>query len=162
VRLSLTRKGDYAIRSMICVGGWDGPGLARARRIAAEMAVPYKYLTQILAELVAKGLLEAKAGPAGGYSLGRPSLEITLLDIVEAAEGPTTFDTCVLEDGPCDWQETCPVHDVWSRAQSSLARELASTTLATLLSIDASIAAGTFKPTTPPHGERAERHGERS
>ena len=161
MQLTLTRKGDYSIRAMLHVAGHDGEGRDRARRIATEMAIPYKFLTQILAELVAEGLLDAKAGPAGGYTLGRPAGDITLLDIVEAAEGPTTFDCCVLRDGPCEWQETCPVHDTWSRAQSSLAREFASVTLAALADIDAAIETGDYRPEMPHHRERTERHGKR-
>ena len=63
-------------------------------------------------------------GPKGGYRLARHPGEISLLDIVVAAEGPATFDHCVLRDGPGDWAETCPVHDVWARTQEALIREL--------------------------------------
>ena len=50
------------------------------------MEVPYKYLTHILANLVNKGFLIAKAGPLGGYSLTRSADQITLWDLVEAAD----------------------------------------------------------------------------
>ena len=106
---------------MISVTRHWGNELHQARRIASEMQIPYKVLTQILANLVADGLLEAKHGPKGGYRLARPPSDITLLDVVESAEGPATFNHCVLRDGPCDWEETCPIHDTWSRAQDALA-----------------------------------------
>ena len=131
MQLSLKRKGDYAVRAMISVGRHYGTGLRQARQISTEMHIPYKTLTLILAGLVAEGLLEANHGPKGGYRLARDPSEISLLDIVEAAEGPATFDHCVLRDGPCDWEETCPVHDIWARTQDALIRELASTSLAT-------------------------------
>jgi Rrf2 family iron-sulfur cluster assembly transcriptional regulator len=161
MRLTLTRKGDSAVRTMLQVGRHDGLARAAARRIAAEMAIPYGELTDILAELVDKGLLDAKAGSANGYALARPAGEITLLDIVEVAEGPVLFDRCVLQDGPCEWEETCPVHDTWSRAQSELIRELSSVTLAVLVEIDADIEAGTHRPERFPHAEPTERHGKR-
>lgn len=147
---------------MIHVARHYGDGLRQARQIASEMQIPYKYLTQILAELVGDGLLEAKHGPAGGYSLARPPTDITLLEVVEAAEGPATFDYCVLRDGPGDWEETCPIHDTWSRAQSALARELSSATLADVAGIDAAIETGGYQSETPPHPQGTERHGERS
>ena len=52
------------------------------------MHIPYKTLTLILAGLVAEGLLIAAHGPKGGYRLAREPEDISLLDIVEAAEGP--------------------------------------------------------------------------
>lgn len=162
MQLKLKRKGDYAVRAMISVVRHRGDGLRQARQISSEMQIPYKVLTQILAGLVADGLLIAEHGPNGGYRPARPLADITLLDIVESSEGPATFNHCVLRDGPCDWEETCPVHDTWSRAQNALARELASTTLADLAGIDAAIQAGTHQSESPSHPQLIERHGQRT
>jgi Rrf2 family protein len=126
------------------------------------MYIPYKTLTLILAGLVARGLLEANHGPKGGYRLARHPRDISLLDIVEAAEGPATFDHCVLRDGPCDWEESCPVHDIWARTQEVLTRELASTSLAEMVAIDATIEAGSYQPAAPPHTQPTDRHGNRN
>jgi Rrf2 family protein len=132
MQMKLKRKGDYSVRAMIHVARHDGDGLRQARDIAAEMEIPYKYLTQILAGLVAQGLLEARHGPRGGYRLARSSAEITLLDVVEAAEGPAAVTDCVLREGRCEPEQPCAVHETWVRAQSALAGELASVTLADL------------------------------
>lgn len=162
MQLSLKRKGDYAVRAMISVGRRYEKGLLQARQISTEMHIPYKTLTLILAELVAEGLLVATHGPNGGYRLARPPGEISLLDIVEAAEGPATLDHCVLRDGPCDWKETCPVHDTWARTQEALIRELAAMSLAEITTIDAAIEAGSYQPESPPHRRPTERHGKRT
>jgi Rrf2 family protein len=162
MRLELKRSGDYAVRAMIDVARHTGTGLRQARKIATEQHIPYKSLTLTLAQLVAEQLLVAKHGPAGGYALARPATDITLLDVVEAAEGAATFNHCVLRDGPCDWDETCPVHDTWTRAQDALARELASTTLDDLARIDTAIQAGEHHSQTPPHPKPTTRHGQRN
>jgi len=162
MQLSLKRKGDYAVRAMISVGRHHGTGLRQARQISTEMHIPYKTLTLILAGLVAEGLLKATHGPNGGYRLARQPSDISLLDIVEAAEGPATFDHCVLRNGPCDWKETCPVHDTWARTQEALTRELASTSLADIAAIDAAIQAGSYRPAAPPHTQPTSRHGIRN
>jgi Rrf2 family iron-sulfur cluster assembly transcriptional regulator len=161
MQLSLRRKGDYAVRAMISVGRHHGTGLRQARQISTEMHIPYKTLTLVLAGLVAEGLLAAVHGPKGGYRLGREPEKISLLDVVEAAEGPTTVDRCVLRDGPCDWEETCPVHDTWARTQDALTRELAATSLADMAEIDAAIEDGSYRPATPPHTQPTSRHGTR-
>ena len=162
MQLKLKSRGDYSVRAMIHVARHHGEGLRQARQIASEMQIPYKYLTQILGNLVTKELLVARHGPLGGYALARDPADITLLEVVEATEGPTVFEHCVLGDGPCDWAETCPVHDTWSRAQGELARELASTTLADLARIDAAIETGDHQPDAPPHPHKTERHGQRN
>jgi Rrf2 family protein len=162
MQLSLKRKGDYAVRAMISVGRHYETGLRQARQISTEMHIPYKTLTLILAGLVTEGLLVAAHGPKGGYRLARPPNEISLLNIIEAAEGPATFDHCVLRDGPCDWGETCPVHDTWARTQEALIRELASTSLAEVTAIDATIETGSYQPESPPHSRPTERHGQRN
>lgn len=162
MQLSLRRKGDYAVRAMISVGRQYERGLRQARQISTEMAIPYKTLTLILAGLVAEKLLVATHGPNGGYRLARPPGDINLLEIVEAAEGPAFFDRCVLRDGPCDWEETCPVHDTWARTQVALIRELASMSLAEMTTIDAAIESGTYQPQTPPHTQPTGRHGNRT
>ncbi|MDH3729627.1 MAG: Rrf2 family transcriptional regulator [Acidimicrobiia bacterium] len=162
MQIKLKRKGDYTVRAMISVARHVGDGLPKARQISTEMAIPYKSLTLILAGLVGDGLLKAKHGPNGGYRLGRPATAITLLDIVESAEGPATFTHCVLRDGPCDWEDTCPVHDTWSLAQDALARQLGATTLADLAGIDGDIQAGTHQSESPSHPQRTDRHGDRN
>lgn len=162
MQLSLKRKGDYAVRAMISVGRRHGTGLRQARQISTEMHIPYKTLTLILAGLVAEGLLVASHGPKGGYRLARPPGEISLLNIVEAAEGPAKVDRCVLRDGPRDWEATCPVHDTWSRTQDAIIKELASTSLADLTAIDAAIESGSYQPETPPHIKLTARHGNRN
>lgn len=162
MQLTLKRKGDYAVRAMISVGRHQERGLRQARQISTEMHIPYKTLTLILAGLVAEGLLTATHGPNGGYRLARPPDEISLLDIIEAAEGPATFDHCVLRDGPCDWDEACPVHDTWARTQEAFTAELASTSLAEMAAIDAAIEAGSYQPAAPPHTQPTSRHGIRN
>jgi Rrf2 family protein len=103
MQLKLKRKGDYSVRAMIHVARHHGDGVRQARQIASEMQIPYKYLTQILANLVSQELLVATYGPLGGYTLARDPTQITLLDVIEATEGPAAFNHCVLGDGPCNW-----------------------------------------------------------
>ena len=122
MKIELGLTGDYAVRSVLA--------LARARRrlkareIAAEMALPAKYLPQVLGLLIKAGLVGSVAGPDGGYELARPADEITLLQVIEAAEGPIRSSKCVLRGGPCNLDGTCAVHDAWSEAQAALAAKL--------------------------------------
>ncbi|MHC4192824.1 MAG: RrF2 family transcriptional regulator [Planctomycetota bacterium] len=57
-------------------------------RIAEEYDIPLEYLLRIMQLLVRRQVLKSKRGPGGGFSLGRPLNKITVLDVVEAIDGP--------------------------------------------------------------------------
>lgn len=128
--LQLSRKGDYAVRSAIDLAAHYGDGYRKIREIAADMDLPIPYTPQILGILTSAGIAEAKAGRDGGYRLRRPPAEISLLDVVEAAEGTLKSSRCTLRGGPCSLDGVCPVHDSWVRAREALRSSLAGTTLA--------------------------------
>jgi len=157
----LGRKGDYTVRAMIHLVRHASEGRQKARVVAAEMDIPDRYASQILANLVAHDLIHATAGPDGGYELARPAEDISLLEVVEAAEGPIKLERCVLRGGACDWNNVCPVHEAWSRAQQALIAELAGTSFDDLARIDRAISAGTYEipADTPPHSVPTPRLG---
>ncbi len=159
MQVTLGRRGDYAVRALLDVVRHAGAGRRKTREIAADMDIPASYLPQILAGLVRGGYLTAQAGPAGGYSLARPAERITLLEVVEHAEGPTTVDRCILRGGACSWETVCPFHDPWARAQAAFTRVLQETTFADIATIDALITSGRYAPGMPPHRQRTPRRG---
>ncbi|MCK9485149.1 MAG: Rrf2 family transcriptional regulator [Dehalococcoidia bacterium] len=144
MQVTLGRKGDYTVRAVMDLARHHGQGRRKAREIAAEMDIPERYLPQILANLVRQGLLIAVAGPDGGYALVRDPAEITLLEVVEMAEGPVALESCVLRGGPCDWEHACPLHVHWKRAQEALTTELSATSFRDLAEVDAALERGTY------------------
>ena len=152
MQATLGRKGDYSVRAVLDISNHIGVR-RKSREIAEEMDIPSRYLPQILANLVEHGILTAEAGPTGGYLLARPPDEVTLLDVVEAAEGPILIDQCVLRGGPCDWDTACPIHVPWHRALTALTQELSQTTFGELSVHCAQIVDGTYvlPPGMPPH-----------
>ncbi len=159
MRVVLGRRGDYSVRAVLDLARHWGRERRKARQIAETMDIPERYLTQLLANLVRHELLVAVAGPDGGYSLARPPSEISLLEVVEAAEGPIGLDECVLSGGPCDWIGECPVHDDWSEAQKALQERLDAADFAQLADRDASIEKGRGRPN--PHATNTSRTGHR-
>lgn len=133
MRLDLTKRGDYAVRAMLALTREAGHGLLSARRIADAMAIPVRFLAQVLADLQRAGLIAATPGRAGGYRLARGAEEISLLDVIEAVEGDSRHHTCVLRGDPCGVNDTCDVHDVFARAQDALLATLAGQSLAGLV-----------------------------
>jgi Rrf2 family protein len=137
MRLELTRRGDYAVRTMLALAAGEGDATeaarrpwVSARRIAEQMAIPARFLPHVLRDLARAGLVEGRTGRAGGYRLARPPSAITLLEVVEAAEGTDGPAICVLRGGPCRPDGRCAVHDVFAGARASVRATLAATTLA--------------------------------
>jgi Rrf2 family protein len=64
----------------------DGPVMAQ--KVAREYDIPLEYLLKILQQMVRENVLISKRGPRGGFWLSRDASEITLLQVVEAIEGP--------------------------------------------------------------------------
>ena len=129
MRLELTKRGDYAVRAMIALARGDG-ALQSVRTIADEMAIPPRFLPQVMADLVRAGLVEAVQGRSGGYRLSAPAAGISLLAVVEAAEGPSHRETCVLRSGPCGRDGDCAVHAAFAAAEESMLAALSSATIA--------------------------------
>ncbi len=160
MRLKLSKRGDYVVRSALCLArAYDAPSPTKLRQVSLEMGVPRTFVSQILGDLVQAGLATSFFGTNGGYRLTRTPAQITLLEVVEAGEGPLESDTCVLGDEPCQWDAVCPMHETWTAATAALRAELAASTLATLVERDRLITAGEYhvighrRPATTPSVE---------
>jgi Rrf2 family protein len=130
VRLELTKRADYAIRAVLALGGAGPDERLSVRRIAAERGIPVRFLSQVMSDLVAAGLVEGTEGRTGGYRLAQPAAGISLLDVIEAIEGDSRRRVCILRGGPCRLEGVCDVHAVFAAAQEQTLRTLSSATIA--------------------------------
>ena len=73
-------------------GGW-----VMASTISAKYGIPLEYLFKILQQLVRSNVLLSKRGPGGGFTLARPAKEISLLEIIEAVDGPISTRLEIVE-----------------------------------------------------------------
>lgn len=97
-------------------------------------------------------LVASRAGRAGGYRLARPPATISILEIVEALEGPVTEGDCALRGGQCHWEQVCALHPVWSASQEAFRTTLESAALSDILEADRAIEHGTYD--VPPDSHR--------
>ncbi len=150
--LTLSRRGDYVTRAALCLAREYGKGgYRKIRELVAHTEIPATFAAQILSDLVRAGLAESKAGKAGGYRLTRDPASISILDVVEAAEGPLRPERCALSTGPCRWEEVCPLHETWADVTQELRTILARTTLSEVAARDEAIAAGTYPVPSDSH-----------
>ena len=141
MRLELTKRADYAIRAVVALAATGPDEPISVTRLAAERAIPARFLRQVMADLVGGGIVDGLAGRTGGYRLARSAATITILEVIEAIEGDSRRQTCVLRGGPCQLHGTCDVHRVFAATQEGMIRELGGATIASLpQSIDAATA----------------------
>ena len=139
MNLALSRRGDYVVRSAICLAWYyDAGAPKKVRQISAEMGVPRTFASQILGDLVHAGLAVSSFGTNGGFRLTRPPSQVSLLEVVEAAEGPLAPASCALGESPCRLEDLCPLHEPWTAAADALRSVLAATSLADLAERDRS------------------------
>ena len=142
MNVTLSNRGNYAARAAICLARSYGAGRPKKlREISAEMDIPRTFVSQILGDLVHAGIVVSSFGRDGGHRLARPPDQVTVADVIEAAEGPLASERCALGDGPCRWQAVCPLHETMAMATASLRETLASATLAER---DAAMQSGTY------------------
>jgi Rrf2 family protein len=119
-----------------------GPGRrAATSQIAQEKNIPPSFLAKIVSQLSVAGLLQTSRGARGGVSLAKSPDMISLLDVVEAIDGPILLNECVSEAHACNFGSSCPMRPVWCDAQQELVSRLRATNFSQFLPVDAPVAA---------------------
>lgn len=131
--LKLSTKGRYGLRAMIDLAAEFGGGPVLVRSVAESQGISSKYLHALLASLKSAGLVRSVRGSGGGYALAREPEAITLVQILEALEGPLTVVDCVADPEICDRAAACATRDVWIDVSQAIAEVLEGLTLAELL-----------------------------
>lgn len=138
--LRISRLTDHAIVVLAHLARDVDGGLHSAHALSESLAIPQPTVAKVLKCLTRHGLLDSTRGAAGGYQLARDAAEITVVDVVEAVEGPLALTACALEGADaCDEQHHCqvaphwpPINDAVRAALSKVSmRDLARPTCAT-------------------------------
>lgn len=130
--MQLTRAADYAVRVMIHLAGLP-PGTRTSRdELAAAAECPEQFLSKVLQNLTRAGLVVSHRGNTGGFELPAERREATMLDVIEAVEGPIRLNLCLTSDRACTRQSWCPGHSVWVEAQAAMVEVLRKVTIGTL------------------------------
>ncbi len=118
--MQITQTADYAVRTVVYLALHGNGGPVAASVIAKEMAIPADYISKVVQALSRAGLVESVAGRNGGAQLARDPAELSMLEIVEAVDGPVTLNRCVVRPGACPRDSFCVVHDFWKSAHKGL------------------------------------------
>lgn len=128
--MQITRATDYAIRVIVQLATLPSGKMAQLTTLGEATAVSPSFLSKVLQRLVHAGLVTSHRGTGGGFCLRTDSEKTTLLQVIEAMEGPTYLNQCLMEGLSCERKAWCGVHPVWQKAQDALAGVLDSVTIA--------------------------------
>ena len=128
--MKITAKSRYALRILLEVALHGDGGPRTIKEIAAAQTLSEKFISRIVVLLRRAGLLLTERGVKGGLRLARHAEKITLLDVVEATDGPLAIVHCLARPGACRRQGHCAAENAWAGVNEALADALRRTTLA--------------------------------
>jgi Rrf2 family protein len=86
--MKMNTPAHYGLMVAGCIAENADGGWVMANTISAKYGIPVGYLIKIMQQMGKANVLSSKRGPKGGFALARPAKDITLLEIIEAADGP--------------------------------------------------------------------------
>ena len=130
--MQITRQADYAVRAMLFLAKLEPTQRAATSQIAEVQKIPPSFLAKIISQLSIAGLIHTSRGARGGVLLSRPAASISLLEVVEAIDGPISLNECTLTPDICEFSGDCPMHQIWCETQNDLVKKLRQTTFGQL------------------------------
>ena len=130
--LRVTKLTDYATLVLTVLAARPGDVLS-APELAEQAGLESRTVAKVLKPLAAAGLVEGFRGANGGYRLARDPAAVSLVEIVEAMEGPLGMTECSVHTGQCGIEDSCGVRANWRRINDVVADALRAVTLAEML-----------------------------
>jgi Rrf2 family protein len=130
--MQITRQADYAVRAVHYLAHMKPGERVATAEVADRQRIPLTFLAKIVSQLSAAGVIRATRGAHGGITLARSPDHVTLLEVVEAIDGPVRLNECVTDLHACAMAPGCSVRDVWCQAQADLIDRLRQTTFGSL------------------------------
>lgn len=137
--MQLTRQADYAMRAVLYLAASP---LASIQEIALAQHLPQVFLAKIIQKLAKADIVTTHRGVGGGISLARAPEQISLLDVIEAVEGPVLLNRCFIEPGVCPREDYCAIHLELEQIGKSLAQMFAKVNFARLARNEAALMDG--------------------
>lgn len=119
--MMISTKGRYALRTLIDIAqNSDGTTPVSIKEISERQLISVKYLEQIISLMVKGGFLQSIRGAKGGYVFTRPADQISVGDILDAAEGSLAPVDCLKKNGNCSMTATCPTFPLYKEIDDAI------------------------------------------
>lgn len=116
----ITRATEYAIRALFYMAKQPRGEVVLKKDICKSQEITPAFLTKILQPLIRKGIVGSQRGVGGGFYLLKDPAEVTLLDVIEAEEGPLYLNQCLAPEGSCQRDVFCPMHGAWREIRGEM------------------------------------------
>ncbi len=137
--MRITTTSRYGVRALFDVAYHGGGQPTQIKDISRRQKISQRYLEQIFNKLLKAGLLKSRRGPRGGYMLARDASEISVGDIIYAAQGPIVPVRCLASEDPdkahCHILDGCVTRHVWKETQKILVDYYNSVSIADLCAL---------------------------
>ncbi|MEN8147014.1 MAG: Rrf2 family transcriptional regulator [Campylobacterota bacterium] len=127
--MQLNNTSQYAIRILSYMANTDDSRSLNAKELSEILAIPYKFLTKIMTELVKADFVISMRGREGGYKLSKPASSITVMNILNQFNEFLDDDQCILGVGTCDGEHKCSLHNQWVEPKALMRKMFEETTL---------------------------------
>ena len=131
----ITQRHKYALRAVFELAKRQPDGQTKLADIAAAQAIPLRFLEVIMPQLKGSGLVAAKRGCHGGYTLRKPPDQITvgvIFRFIDHRQNQDRCDACIAREG-CPLNDNCAFKPMWDRVCSAIYEVYDQTTIQDLL-----------------------------
>ena len=123
--MNVGRRVDYAVRALSFLAGQSVGKIVSRADIEKSQDIPSFYLSKIMKDLVAGGLVQSHIGSKGGFSLAKLATSISIKDVYETVERPLVLMDCLQRGADyCSYCSVCTQKSIWEEAQKVLAEFL--------------------------------------
>ena len=130
--MRVSRSTGYALLAVGYIAQHPEHKIILSQKISKEYNIPLEYLLKILQQLVRANVLRSKRGPRGGFSLAKTPRKITMLEVVEAVDGPMVSQLGLIEQAPKE-KFSIKAEQAYARAVASARSVFDKTKLADLI-----------------------------
>ena len=129
--LRITKLTDYALLVLASMDDRMADSASTARGVADRTRLPHPTVSKVLKQLARASLVVSERGKLGGYRLARGPDEISLVEVIDAVEGPVAVTECTgSHAGGCEQRGSCALEASWQKINEAIRGALASVTLA--------------------------------
>ena len=130
--LKLSKKSDYGLMAVNHLARHYGEAACSAKDIAQAYSIPGGLMAKVLQRLAQKGLLHSQHGTNGGYTLAKPPLFMSALEVIHAVDGPVMITSCITARGECFQTPLCTVKEPLRRVNERIVNALNSLSIAAI------------------------------
>lgn len=123
--MQITKQADYAVRAVLELSLNGSRTRLTAEEIAERRGIPHPFLSKTLGLLADANIVATRRGARGGIQLSRPSSQISLLQVVEAVDGPIALNNCTVDPSSCSFSEDCATQRIWCDLRLEFRQRLA-------------------------------------